>query len=435
MDRTLPQDDRLLGHAVEGSVAAAARAALAVLRTLAIILALAVSGPALTKLGIHYDDSEGGALGKIHPGTYVLFLALALVFLREGVSRFIISATVDHPGALALAWSAGCLVVYDVMFVKAPLSALIDTFLCPIAALLVFDRIGAKETRWLTNLIHAIYVANAVLSLFEMASGWHLTPLIVNGELLTRETRSTALMGQPLTNAVMTGTYIVLLACGADRALPSPLRLALIALQATAMVPMGGRVASILTLLVVTILVLRETALIAMGKRFSVASALAAVIIVPMVVALVAIAYEQGFFNNLLERFAGDNRSAETRLIMFDLFPHFTWPELLFGPNQETLRSLMWTEGTEYGIESFPVALSLTYGIVPTFLLLMGLAIFAWDIVRSTRGGATLPLLLFFAIGATSLSIGAKTVGLAAVVMLNMILFEQARAPRREAEG
>jgi len=398
-----------------------------VLRLLSIVLVLAVSPAALTALGSDYQESQGTLLGKIHPATYIMLLTLLVLACRAGPSRFLASTVSRHPGAVALAWGVATLLAYDVLFIKAPLSSLVDTFVSPIAALIVFDRIGPGDGRKLSNLLHAIFLANGLLALFEMASGWRLTPLVVDGELLENETRSSALMGQPLANAIMTGAYIIILARGGDRALPTWLRGALIALQLAAMVPMGGRAASLATLGILSVLALRQLALLLMGKRFTRIAALAVVLIVPAAIAVMAIAYDQGFFDILIDRFNSDNRSAETRVIMFQLFSHFPWFELLFGPDQQQLASLMWTEGTEYGIESFPVALCLTYGILPASMLMLGLAIFAFDVIRSTRPGAAISLAFFFVVAATSLSLGGKTVGLASIVIMNMVLL------RREA--
>ena len=395
------------------------------LRLLCVFVALAVSAPALTALGGHYEDSEGGFFGKIHPATYILLLTLFVVACREGPSRFAVSTLGRHPGATALAWSAGTLLVYDALFIKAPLSWLVDTFICPIAALLVFDRIGPGEVRRLSNLIHAIFLANALLALFEMASGWRLTPLVVNGELLESELRSSALMGHPLANAIMTGTYIVILACGGDRALPAWLRAALMALQMAAMVPIGGRAASVATLAILAVFALRGLGLVLMGKRFTRVAALAVLLIVAAAIAAIALAIDQGFFDILFNRFVSDARSAQTRVIMFELFSHFSWSDLLFGPDPQQLASLMWTEGTEYGIESFPLALCLTYGIVPASLLLLGLTLFAWDVICSTRRGTAVSLIFFFSVAATSLSLGGKTIALASVVIMTMALLRR----------
>lgn len=398
---------------------------LAALRMLAVFLALAVSPPALSALGSHYDESAGSFLGKIHPATYSLLVTLFVVACREGPSHFVASTVRRHPGVMALAWGAGTLLVYDALFIKEPLSMLVDTFISPIAALLIFDRIGSGDGRRLSLLLHAIFFANGLLALFEMASGWRLTPLVVNGELLENELRSSALMGQPLANAIMTGTYVMILACGGDRALPAWLRAALIGFQMAAMVPMGGRAASVATLAILTVLTLRQLGLILMGKRFTSVAALAVLLIIPAAAAAIAVAYDQGFFDVLIDRFISDDRSAQTRVIMFELFSHFSWSQLLFGPDQQQLRSLMWTEGTEYGIESFPVALCLTYGILPAAILLLGLALFAWDVIGSTRPGAAIPLIFFFSVAATSLSIGSKTIGLASVAIMNMVLLRR----------
>jgi hypothetical protein len=277
----------------------------------------------------------------------------------------------------------------------------------------------------LAALLHAIFAANALLALVELATKWQLTPLVLDGVLID-DPRSTALFGHPLENASTTGLYIIALAVGGGRDLPRPLRLAQMGLQLAAMIPFGGRAASVALLAVLAILLARQVAHALAGARFRPGDAALVVILVPLLVAGAIIAYDQGFFDILLARFVEDNGSARTRLTMFTMFQHFPWSDLLFGPDQKLLRSLMWTEGTEYGIESFPLALMLTYGIVPTLLLLAGLAVFLVDIVLRTRGRAAWPVLFFLAVAVTSLSIGAKTLGLGQLVALCLILLRSA---------
>ncbi len=401
---------------------------LALLQVATIIVGFCLSPFALQAIGFNYMEEGGAFYTRIHPGTYVIAVTLLARLCQGGFGRSVTAAILGYPGALALAWVLAALVAYDLFFLRTPLTALIDTFFYPVAALLVFDRIPERQAHRLSRLIHAIFAANAVLALAEAAGKWHLTPIVLQG-VVVPDSRSTALFGHPLENALLTGVYLVTLARGGGRDIPPALRLALAALQVAAMIPMGGRAASVATLAVLTVLGVQGAAKLLLGRRFSVKAAAVAALSIPCLLIVVAIAYDRGFFNALLERFASDNGSTQTRIVMFDLFSHFSSFELLFGPDQKLLDSLMWSEGTEYGIESFPIAMALTYGIIPTALLLIGLSVFVVEVVLRTRGAAAWPLCLFFLVAVTSLSIGAKTTIFGLIVTMMIVLL---RPPRPE---
>ena len=63
-------------------------------------------------------------------------------------------------------------------------------------------------------IIHAILCANALLGLYEYLSGWRLTPYVAGTLLIEVDWRSTALLGHPLANASVTGSYALILGIG-----------------------------------------------------------------------------------------------------------------------------------------------------------------------------------------------------------------------------
>jgi len=96
------------------------------------------------------------------------------------------------------------------------------------------------------------------------------------------------------------------------------------------------------------------------------------------------------------------------------------------------LNSLMWTEGTEYGIESFWVSFVLTYGAVPSLLFFFGFGAFCLDLLRHAGKAGIWTIAYFLIVASGSLSIGGKTLALGALTIVNMILL---RAPVSERGG
>jgi hypothetical protein len=407
---------------------------LAALTLSAVGTAFGLSSFALIRLGINYAEAGGSLAAKVHPATYVLAVALlARVLLQKHPTRFLIAAAARHQGATIFLWTVVTLLAYVAANLHVPLSSLVDTFVFPIMALVLLDGIDERNARLLARLIHAIFAANAVLALFEMASGWRLTPLIALGvDLSNTDHRSSALFGHPLVNAMQTGFYVIALAVGGGRDLPFWMRPIAILLQLAAMVSFGARLAMVTTLGLIVLVTLRAAGGILAGRRFRMSTAACFLGLLPLTMLALAGAYAAGFFDQLVERFVSDNRSTEARILMFELIPRFPVFQLLFGPDQDLLNSLMWTEGTEYGIESFWVSFVLTYGAVPSLLFFFGFGAFCLDLLRHAGKAGIWTIAYFLIVASGSLSIGGKTLALGALTIVNMILL---RAPVSERRG
>ena len=386
--------------------------------------AFAISSLALIRLGINYAEGGGSLLAKIHPATYLAAVALAArILLQPHPTRHLIAAAANHRGTMIFLWVVLSLLAYVVANLHVPLSSLIDTFLFPILMLLLLDGIDERSARLIALLIHAIYTANALLALFEMATGWRLTPLIALGvDLSAADRRSSALFGHPLANAMLTGLYVIALAVGGGRDLPPWVRPVAVVLQLAAMVSFGARLATVTMLGLGMMLALGAVLRVVAGQRFRASTAATFLGLSPLALVAVFGAYAAGFFDQFLERFVSDRRSAQARVIMFELVPHFPLFQLLFGPDQGLLSSLMWTEGIEFGIESFWLSFVLTYGAVPSLFFFLGFGAFCLDLARHAGKGSLWTIAYFLLVASGSLSIGGKTLALGALVIVNIIL-------------
>ena len=407
---------------------------LAALTVAACVVAFAISPFALVRLGINYSDTGGFLLEKIHPATYLMTAALfARLVLDAHPSRFLVAAIERHFGATILLWMVVTLIAYVVVNLHVPLSLVIDTFIFPILALFLLDGIDERTARLLAWLIHLIFAANAVLGLVEMATGWRLTPIVLHDlDLTTIEPRSSAIFGHPLGNAMFTGLYIVMMAIGGGRDLPGLLRFPAMLLQIVGIFSFGGRAATVTMLALVLLIGLGRLAGLLQGRRFRTRSAAIYLSLLPVMIGAVFAAYAAGFFDLLLDRFVSDERSAQARVIMFEMFAHFTWFQLLFGPDQDLLRALSYTEGIEFGIESFWVSFPLTYGLVPSLFFFLAFGCFLLDLARQVRKGIGWVLAYFLIVISGSLSIGDKTLALGVLVILSMILLRRPAAERAE---
>ncbi|MBV8474389.1 MAG: VpsF family polysaccharide biosynthesis protein, partial [Hyphomicrobiales bacterium] len=227
----------------------------------AVATSFVFSSMALAALGVPYDAPGGNLLQKVHPATYVSLAALVAAFAAR---RDSLSAIADlprrSPGAAVFVVNWVLIVVYAQAFQHIPAAPLIDSFSSALAVLVLYEDLAERERARLRVLLHAIMLANACLGLAEFAGHFRLTPFVAGGRLIVEDYRSTALLGHPLLNAGSTSIYALMLFFGADRALKSPLRVALLLVQLAALVAFGGRTALVLTLVTLALGSLRPIA-------------------------------------------------------------------------------------------------------------------------------------------------------------------------------
>ena len=76
----------------------------------------------------------------------------------------------------------------------------------------------------------------------------------------------------------------------------------------------------------------------------------------------------------------------------------------------------------DVGIESFWISFILTYGLLPSLFFFAGLGAFLFDLWRRAGQGAPWTIAFFLIVASGSLSIGAKTLALGSLVIINLTL-------------
>lgn len=395
-----------------------------------------VSPMLLDRWGFNYGLAGGSALEKMHPGTWLILMAFACRAAAEGNPLAFLVAVARGYGALCLYLCGWALLMAQAMLVqKIAFTPLLDTFLMPALLLVLLADLPGAALRRLAGALHAVMAANALIALFEFFTGQRLTPFLVAGFEISGEWRATALLGHPLSNAALTGCYVLVLMAGGWRSLPRGSVLPLVALQTVAMVAFGGRAALVLLLLALALkgglMLLRLLA----GARVPLSSACVAAALLPLGVAVVYGAVEAGFFDRFAQRFVSDDGSASARLAMVQVLQAFPFGDILIGPDPARLATLVRVEGIEFGIESFWIAMILTYGLAASAALFAGLGLFCLEIARAA-GGRGLPVLLyFFAVASTSVSLSSKTVLLGMAVALIVPILRLERSPEGAAQA
>ena len=417
--RDLAAQDRISGPALE----ALGSNVLAALTGLAIVLMLLMSAMVLFHFGLNYEAPGGSFLEKVHPGSWLVFATLLLLMIGHGNPvRFLDFVIARQPGLLVFFITWLLLLAQIVLVQNVPFTPIIDSYLMPMALLVLIQSLACGARTRIAGMMHVVFAANALLGLFEYLTGYRLTPYVAGVLVIEGDWRSTALFGHPLANALLSGCYILAICLGGGRELPPLLRPAMIVLQMAGMIAFGGRTSLVVMLAFVGAIALRAVIGFLAGRRISLLAAALASVVVPLALAGLVLLAQGGFFDRLLDRFANDSGSANTRFIMVAMMGQIPLRDLLLGPDPAWINSLQRLNGIELGLESFWLSTILQYGLIVSLMFFAGLFAFCRDLVAASRRGSIFVLVFFFIIASTSVSISAKTTVFGMIVAIILIL-------------
>ncbi|MCM5553643.1 VpsF family polysaccharide biosynthesis protein [Pleomorphomonas sp. NRK KF1] len=395
-------------------------AGLTVLSVLALFL---LSGPMLNLIGIPYDAAGGSPLLKIHPASYLSVLALATwIVVDGGLGPFLGRSWRDSPGLVALFLAIGLLAFQVIGVQKTPISQVTDNFVMTACLFASLARLDSREMRFVALLVQAILAVNSTLGYVEGLSGFRLTPLYVNGELLTWEWRATALLGHPLMNAMITTVCLVSLALGAGPFRQGP-RLFLVLFHFGALFFFGGRTAIVLSAASLFAIAAFSGARLLLGRRFPLPVAAAAIFAATFLVIGAVLVVDGGMVDRLIGRFINDDGSAMARVAMLSVFRDMSWPEVVFGPDVASVKAMLPRIGTPIAIESAYVGFVAYYGGFVTLFFLMGLAAFFAELIRRFGAAVLMPLGIYFLISTAVSSFSTKSIELGLLTTLIITAF------------
>ncbi|MGN7293100.1 VpsF family polysaccharide biosynthesis protein [Rhizobium sp. SAFR-030] len=376
---------------------------------LAVVVLLSVSGGVLWVLGYNYDGLSGSAATKIHPATYITLIIFGWRACTFGNPlRYVAHVADQRPSTALLLALTTVILVFVILRQRPNMAGLVDTFMgATFLVLLLSDADDRLMTR-LRQVIHAIMTVNALLGLFEFATKHLLFPFRFDGQAFETDLRSSALQGHPLINAAVTACYVLSLISGA-RDLTQARRLAMIGLQLAALVAFGGRTAFVLTLLFGGVYALGQSGRALRRGRVSLPAAAMVFLFVSLAPVVLVFLISQGFFDAFASRFVADGGSANARILMFELFDHFSVSEIIIGPPLDLLESLRRIYGLEWGIENPIIRMTLYQGAFVTLLLTVGFGLFMYEISRQCLRGVWLPMMVWLLIINTAESIASKT--------------------------
>lgn len=418
---------------------------LAMLATIAAVLALfAISAITLEHFGIAYISSGGGPFAKVHPSFLLAAAALAFRCLASRHPfRTARRLAFDDPGVVLLSLSIVLTGLYAAVVSKTPVTGVFDTFVLPMMFFLLLRDLDPKLRRRLALLVGVMLAINSVMAIMEFFGHFHFIKFDFDPNVSADPTtgdfdwkaeialdwRPIALFGHPLVNGLVVQAAIFCLLARGSRWLAWIVKGPLLALLCVSMLTFGARTSLVLALVFGAWLVVdAATRSIGHGARLELKHVAFALLAISLSVPVLSLAADTGVFDRTLERFTTDAGSAKSRLVMFDLFQHVSLTDLILGPDKDVVATWQRIEGLEFGIESSWVGLVLTYGLVVTATIVLGLVVFSRSVMRASGPGAGVTLLAFFLAVSGSASLSSKTTVLAETsVLIQLFLYPDRR--------
>jgi len=409
------------------------RPVIASLFALIVGMMFTLSGGSLWQLGLNYEGISGAMASKIHPATYLAFVTFGLLALaRRNPASFFVALVTRHPGALVFAAATVLLGCYIVLDHRRGIATVFDTYLLAAMLSIIAVDLDERTIGRVERMLHLLLAANALMALAEYLLGYQFFPYRFEEIVYEWDKRSTALLGHPLEDALITGTYIVMLVGGGGPGMPKLLRLPAILLQLAAMVPFGGRTALLLALAMIALSLAPALLRVLRGGRMSLPAVAAVMVMAPILALAVGLFATSGFFDVVLDRFANDGGSAQTRLTMFELFDQLPLRDIIIGADSDLVDSIRRTHGLQWGIENPVVRLVLYQGAVFTAFLVVGFVFFLTEVGRRLRRGAAMAFIFFLIVINSYESISNKSITLGRFVVLVLVMFDRRTGAFRE---
>lgn len=401
----------------------------AMLFILTVAIMFTLSGGVLWEMGVNYSGITGAMATKIHPATYLAFVTLCFLIVAHGnPASFAVKMLTRHPGALVFLMATVLLAAYIVLDERRGIATIFDNYLLAITLAVIAAELDARTLERVEKLIHVLLAANALMALVEYLANYRVFPYRFEGLAFDWDNRSTALLGHPLENAHITGTYLMILLVGGGSSMPRLLRVPAMLLQLAALVPFGGRTALLLAIFVMVIWTIPRVLGALRGGALSLPILATIAFLAPVLAIAAGLLANQGFFDVVLDRFTDDGGSAQTRVAMFEIFDQLSLRDIFVGANPDLIDAMRRSRGLEWGIENPVVRLVLYQGLAFTVFLIAGFACFLVEIGRRLRAGAAIPFIYFLVVANSYESISNKTIMLAQFVVLMLVMFDPRRA-------
>ncbi|MBK7099572.1 MAG: hypothetical protein IPH58_16235 [Sphingobacteriales bacterium] len=346
--------------------------------------------------GFGYDMGSAATsnLTKIHPSSYFILL---ITFFN---SKKILKVAKAYHNSV---WYGLLLIVLIFIYLAftnnlTSVSFIIDTLLSPMLILLNFKLVSNEGKLKAQKLALNLILINSIMAIIERAINYNFLPITTTyGEVF----RSTALLGHPLNNALITCVFILFTLLSKMKLLRKSIYLTI---MLAALVCYGAR-GALYTSFAALVLLFVLPAYFSRGIYFRKLNKAALTFLVGAIV--VAISYLIFFtpFGERLVQVSFFDDSAAVRVQSIDLIDWDNLSGYFFAKTQKEVDSMMYMEGVNI-IENFFVGWILKFGIIIAVLLVVFYyRMFISTMVISKRIMRHLVIVLFFAAASTNNSL------------------------------
>ena len=397
----------------------------------AVVAYVALSASALMALGIPYDSPEGSFLVKIHPGTYLAVLSLAIGLCSAGHPVAAFARQLNQYRLLAVYLLCMLAVFMWAVLRHGPsgLAFIIDTLCMPAVVLLSMTLHARRRQHQLLLWVMGLLVFNALLAIAEFGLRWRFLPLYAGREDFVEEDffRSSALFGHPLSNSLKTLALlpaVLLLPWG------WPVRLGAGLVLVLGLLTFGSRaaMAALAIYLVVALLPLLSRLVRGRFNYIQIMAGLLGSVVGAAVLAGVVVV--TGLGERIFKNLTWDN-SADVRRKVWDVLDYVHGADFWLGVPVAQIDAIAQRIGLDpryEAIENFWLYLLLLLGVCGFVVFVGGLMCLLVYLWRQAAAPMRLAMVVYLLVASSANTLAAKSVSL---ILLGVVIQASAR-PRRQ---
>jgi hypothetical protein len=352
--------------------------------------------------GIKDDNSF---IERIHPVSLCVIIYFVFSTLFKWSQYFKKSNFIYHINIFVGMWW----MFYSYLINGHPASVPIVSYIVPFIFLILIVNTNQEERRYLFNFVHFFMILNSIVGLCEFSLQIRLFS-DMSAYAGSEVRRANALLGHPLTNATITGVYILAIVFNIKSYARILFPAFAIIISLFSLAAYSGRAAGVVLLLIMAIEISKGEWL--KNKEGKIQYNLFAVAFIALIVLMVvaATAYHAGFFDQFISRFVNDYGSGQTRWLAWDKIRASTLEQILFGREEKYINFIdYFGNRVAVSIESFWLNLLFYNGLIVSMpvsiIFLLGL-----NQLRKEVSGRVTPIILYFLICiSSSVGLGGKT--------------------------
>lgn len=366
----------------------------------------------LESLGVQYVSKGGSPLLKIHIYSYMIMIGVCIFLLKYGFKGYL-----EVLGNYRSAWLTSFFCISFVICYGlysqglSGMAYLVDLIFSPLLFVPLVMSLTRVQKELILRLLAYLILFNACIAILEFAAGQLLIPTDFSDFSYFR---SSALLGHPLNNALITASLTMLLM---DRTRLSSIMFFFIVL--VALFAFGGRGSVAIFLLAFTFMLLPAIkGFLITGIRVSkLTFALYQIGIIVVFIAVVCVLMMTSVGDRIFSKLYVDG-SAQARFDVFILLEQLSFNEWLFGANESIKDNIKFYIGVNV-IENYLIGWVISFGLFGAIPLFVSVFLLPIKMSLNLDVKATLALSVLFFTSITNNALSVKGI----IILLFFLAF------------